>query len=86
VFDSQGNLYSTTAYGGNEKNGYLGIAFQLTPPPNGGNWSETILHDFRAGENGGDVEGLTWGKWGDLYGVTLGGGKPQDGTVFEVSP
>jgi uncharacterized repeat protein (TIGR03803 family) len=86
VFDSQGNLYSTTAYGGNKKNGYLGIAFQLTPPSNGGDWSETILHHFRAGENGGDVEGLTWGKWGDLYGVTSGGGEPQYGTVFEVSP
>lgn len=84
VFDSQGNLYSSTGIGGG--NGYAGIAFQLTPPSGGDGWSETILHRFPAGLNGGDFEGLTWGKWGDLYGVTWGSRKPQDGTVFEVSP
>jgi uncharacterized repeat protein (TIGR03803 family) len=86
VFDSQGNLYSTTEEGGGNGGPGAGVAFELSPPPNGGYWSETILHRFRSSENGGDDEGLTWGKWGDLYGVTLGGGPNGYGTVFEVSP
>jgi len=86
VFDSQGNLYSTTE-GGGSKGGYgSGVAFQLSPPSNGGNWSETVLHHFPPSPDGGDNEGLTWGKWGDLYGVTLSEGTRHDGTVFEVSP
>jgi hypothetical protein len=51
VFDAKGNLYSSTGGGGGS--GYTGIAFQLSPPSGGGGWSETILHRFPAGENGG---------------------------------
>jgi uncharacterized repeat protein (TIGR03803 family) len=83
VFDSQGNLYSTTAEGGGKDD--AGVAFRLTPSSNG-YWMETVLHRFFAAVDGGPDEGLTWGKWGNLYGVTLTGGKLQWGTVFEVRP
>ena len=92
VFDSLGNLYSTTELGGGERN-YSGIAFQLSPPggPNS-TWTETVLHRFIAGQQAGPDDGLTWGKWGDLYGVTLSGGGSGCyggdgcGAVFELRP
>lgn len=84
AFDSQGNLYSTTQYGGGKD--AAGIAFKLTPPPDGGFWRETVLHRFVGTDGEGAVTGLTWGNWGGLYGVTLTGGKMQYGTVFEIQP
>jgi hypothetical protein len=88
VIDSKGNIYSTTTAGGGSK---AGIAFKLSPPQQkGGAWTETTLHTFKAPAGAGDNGGLTWGKWGDLYGVTyLGGtGCPGSGcgTVFELQP
>lgn len=85
VFDAQRNLYSTTPYGGGGR-GYSGIAFQLAPPANGNNWSETVLHRFRSYVDDGPAWGVTWGKWGDLYGVADYTGPVGNGTVFEVSP
>ncbi len=86
VFDPTGNLYSTTGEGGGGT-GYSGIAFRLTQAMQlGAAWGETVLHRFQADAGGGPNEGLTWGKWGNLYGVTLGGGPSYYGTVFEVRP
>jgi hypothetical protein len=88
LFDSEGNLYGTTTGGYT----FAGTAFRLSPPANGGGaWTETTLHGF-TGKNGdgGVPTGLTWGKWGDLYGVTFEGGTGCQrlgcGTVFEVRP
>jgi len=91
VFDRQGNLYSTTYLGGT---GQGGTAFRLNPSAlQGRSWTETLLHWFPENKKDGydPVEGLTWGKWGDLYGVAWVGGDPscsQDGcgTVFEIWP
>jgi len=90
AFDSTGSLYSTTREGGGGT-GYAGIAFRLTPPARKCDaWTETMLHRFVAPEGAGPNAGLTWGKWGDLYGVTeLGGIGCQGegcGTVFELQP
>jgi uncharacterized repeat protein (TIGR03803 family) len=87
VFDSQENLYSTT-YGGGKTLG--GTAFRLSP--SGGSWTETELHWFPENKKDGSepAEGLTWGKWGDLYGVAPYGGGTGCyfgcGTVFELQP
>jgi len=89
VFDAQGNLYGTTQYGGEAEGGTV---YQLKPPsPNDGAWTETVLHAFTGSNGDGDLpeSGLTWGKWHDLYGVTLEGGKCQSpgcGTAFELQP
>jgi len=83
IFDSAGNLYGTTYRGGGEFG--LGVAFQLTP--NGGGWTESVLHVFKGGEiDGGHPESrLIMDKAGNFYGTTFSGGNTQ-GTVFELSP
>jgi len=85
VFDSKGNLYSTTTRGGGGK-GYSGVAFELSPSSTGGAWTETVLHRFIAPLGGGSNYGLTWGKWRYLYSATQSGGKYYDGAVFELQP
>jgi len=86
IFDGNENLYGVTT------SGYVvsGAVFRLSPPGTGGGpWRETTLHGFtgKNGDGGYPATGLTWGKWGDLYGVTLEGGLCLGcGTVFEVRP
>ena len=88
VFDQKGNLYSTTQTGGGGNGGYAGIAFRLSPPAQRGDaWTETVLHRFQPPGGVAPNDGLTFGRWGDLYGVTWYGGHCQEcGTVFEVRP
>ncbi len=87
VFDAAGDLYGTTLAGGAHS---LGTVFELTPA-GGGNWTETILHNFI--NNGSDgfspYAGLIFDAAGkNLYGTTnLGGsGSRGWGTVFEITP
>jgi uncharacterized repeat protein (TIGR03803 family) len=81
IFDTEGNLYGTTATGGTYN---LGTVFKLTP-----SGTETILHSF--GENpttDGYYPGaaLVLDTEGNLYGTTELGGKYVYGTVFKVTP
>jgi len=79
AFDAAGNLYSATTY-------LFGTVFMLTPA-NGGNWPETILHNFQGGSDGyGPVGTLASGPFG-VVGVTEGGETKQDvGTIYLVAP
>jgi uncharacterized repeat protein (TIGR03803 family) len=86
VFDTSGNLYSTTYSGGH----YLeGTVFRLSPG-SGGQWSESVLHSFGADTDGANPEdSLLVDASGNLYGTTFAGGSLCSlpcGTVFEVSP
>jgi uncharacterized repeat protein (TIGR03803 family) len=88
VFDAAGNLYGTTEFGGNggcsSVIGGCGTGFELTPTP-GGEWTETILHNFQ-GPDGFQVHaGLIIDAAGNLYGTTASGGANSQGTVFELS-
>ena len=93
ILDSSGNLYGTTQFGGGSTacNTGCGTAFELSPSSNGG-WTETILHNFQGGNDGGSpTAGLIFDKAGNLYGTTqIGGGTTCSGvgcgTVFELSP
>jgi uncharacterized repeat protein (TIGR03803 family) len=95
TFDSKGNLYGTTRFGGTNGGQGWGIAFELTPA-GGGSWKETILHTFdRAKFGGGYVtSGLVLDQQGNLYGTTAWGGGydcPSGGglgcgTVFRLTP
>ena len=46
VFDSAGNLYGTTLFGGDGCKYECGTVFQLTPKAGGG-WKETVLPQIR---------------------------------------
>ena len=82
LFDTAGNLYGTTYYGG--VNG-LGAVYSLSP--NGtGEWSETVLYSFRAGRDGNSsISNLVFDSAGNLYGTTSEGGLGS-GTIFKLTP
>ena len=86
IFDSKGELYGTTAYGGSSGGGTV---FQLSPPTSsGGSWAETVLYSFGGtGDGAHPRASLILGSNGDLYGTTAyGGGTSNDGTVFQLAP
>jgi uncharacterized repeat protein (TIGR03803 family) len=85
VIGSGGVLYGTT-YGPPPSN--RGTVFSLTPPAShGGSWTETVLHDFTGGDDGGNPwGGVVIGAGGVLYGTTIGGGTSSNGTVFSLTP
>jgi uncharacterized repeat protein (TIGR03803 family) len=85
VQDSNGNLYGTTASGGNtsEDCGAVGcgVVFQLTLTG-----TESVLHAFAASTSDGALPtSLMLGIDGNLYGTTQLGGRSSDGTVFQVT-
>jgi uncharacterized repeat protein (TIGR03803 family) len=98
IFDSAGNLYGTTAYGGDLNNTLCnppegcGVVFELSPPARpGGTWTESVLHAFESGTDGAVPENsLLFDKAGNLYGTSLAGGMNSNctncGTIFELSP
>jgi uncharacterized repeat protein (TIGR03803 family) len=87
IFDSAGNLYGTTAGGGDNKcEAGCGTVFKLTPLANG-RWKETILHTFHFDQDGhAPFGGLVMDKAGNLYGTTTWGGVNGAGTVFKLAP
>jgi uncharacterized repeat protein (TIGR03803 family) len=84
IFDAAGNLYGTTASGGDYD---AGTVFELTPKEGGG-WTEKKLHNFGIGGRDGTTPnaGLMFDAAGNLYGTTYGGGDYGGGTVFELTP
>jgi uncharacterized repeat protein (TIGR03803 family) len=85
ILDSAGNLYSTTAGGGNITCN-CGTVFKLTPGSDG-KWTETILHNFLSGNDGANPRtGLLLDTAGNLYGTTSAGGNHNSyGTAFEIT-
>ena len=99
VFDTAGNLYGTTGYGGtggcefDDIPSGCGTVFQLAPPTTpGAPWTETVLHIFSTGSGDGMVPegGVVLDAAGNLYGTTFEGGNPSSicrcGIVFRLSP
>jgi uncharacterized repeat protein (TIGR03803 family) len=87
TMDAQGNLYGTTSNGGNSRcsaNG-CGIVFELVAPTtSGGSWTEKVLYDFGAANDGVTPAPDLLLRNGILYGTTLRGGSFNGGTVFEL--
>ena len=96
IFDSAGNLYGTTEYGGDfncngqSYNTSCGTVFELTP--NGtGTWSETVLHTFTYSDGAYPLSSLVFDSGGNLYGTTSSGpgfacNQSGCGTVFRLTP
>jgi uncharacterized repeat protein (TIGR03803 family) len=82
VFDTNGNLYGTTGYGGPY---FRGDVFELSPSE-GGDWTETILHTFGYGDGNTPDSSLILDASGNAYGTTASGGKGGAGIVYELSP
>jgi uncharacterized repeat protein (TIGR03803 family) len=91
IFDGRGNLYATTAFGGEcNVSGGCGVVFELQHLSDG-KWKEVVEHDFQ--DDGTDgywpYGGLVFGASGALYGTTIIGGAACGyyvcGTVYEVA-
>jgi uncharacterized repeat protein (TIGR03803 family) len=81
VFDTKGNLYGVTGFGGAQN---MGTVFELSP--DGEAWSQKVLYQF-SGEDGQNPYGdLIFDTAGNLYGTTEAGGASGAGTVFELMP
>ena len=90
--DASGNLWGTTAYGGNN---YEGNVYQLTSPsggscPSGYNTGngvcETVTWTFGSGTDGYyPFAGLVQDSSGNLWSTTAYGGSTGVGTVFELN-
>lgn len=84
IFDSSGNLYGTTIYGGNDPSGTV---FELIRKPND-TWTEDVIWRFAGTSSDGcePQSGLAIDAKGDLFGTTVGCGTDHVGAVFELMP
>jgi uncharacterized repeat protein (TIGR03803 family) len=95
ILDAAGNLYGATWVGGrySYECPLCGTAFELSRGENG-KWTETTLHSFGKGKDGGYPIGtLNFDGAGNLYGATYEGGINGKnclaggcGTVFRITP
>jgi uncharacterized repeat protein (TIGR03803 family) len=83
IFDSAGNLYSTTEYGGAAEGGTV---FELSP--SGDTWTEDILHNFPLDGAGypANPGALVMDRSGNLYGSNATSDYSSNSTVFELTP
>jgi uncharacterized repeat protein (TIGR03803 family) len=91
ISDAAGNLYGVTAGGGEGGNGGCGTVFELRRVKD--RWAEKELYVFpgNAKDGCGPNANLAFDTKGNLYGVTVTGGKGDCsghmcGTVFELTP
>lgn len=80
TFDSDGNIYGTTAG--------VGAVYKLTRPAAGQTqWTKSTLYAFQGGADGQSVNaGVIFGPGGALYGATMAGGVSGRGTIFRLLP
>jgi uncharacterized repeat protein (TIGR03803 family) len=78
IFDSTGNLYGTTIYGGTDR---AGVVYKLSAAG-----TETVLYTFTGESDGtGPYAGVIRDSSGNLYGTTGNGGIAGLGVVFELN-
>ena len=92
TFDSKGNLFGTTAIGGDrsgatcKRTAGCGVVFELSPPSGGtGPWTEAPVYTFTANTDGGyPYAGVVLDSKGNLFGTTVQGGDTS-GTICSAS-
>jgi hypothetical protein len=90
-WDTRGNLYGTTVFGGNGSpkcpgNLGCGVAFQMTPDSDG-SWTYHVMHRFANFPTDGQYpSGLVVDASGNAYGVTGYGGAHKSGTIYKMTP
>jgi uncharacterized repeat protein (TIGR03803 family) len=81
VIDAAGNLYGTNTAGGTYN---AGVAFKLSPG-SGSSWTLTPLYSFgQLKQSVSPSSPLTLDAAGNLYGITLGGGRYFHGSAFKL--
>ena len=85
AFDTSGNLYGTTLFGGGSPN--AGVVFQVAPPQApGGQWTETVTHRFGHGQDGANpMAGVLVDRNGALYGTTMATYQSGAGLVYKLT-
>jgi uncharacterized repeat protein (TIGR03803 family) len=86
IRDIMGNLYGTTAFGGDGGSlcGTVGCGTMFKIAPDG---TESVLYAFKDGGDGAvPYAGLITDASGNLYGTTSQGGTSNLGTVFKLAP
>lgn len=74
AFDGSGNIYGTTTT----------AVFKLIPQAGGG-WTARTLHVFRGIPDGSQPSGgVVLDAAGNIYGLTIGGGRGNGGTAYEL--
>jgi len=82
VFDASGNIYGTTASGGQYGNGTV---FELVAPVGPGSYQGKVLWSFNNADGNLPWDSLILDSTGNLYGTTYRGGSSGYGVVFEVT-
>ena len=80
IFDTSGNLYGTTAYGGAYG---TGTAFELVSSTG---WTINTLWSFGSVDGVLPEGGLAFDQFGNLYGTLDSGGTGNAGQVYELTP
>jgi uncharacterized repeat protein (TIGR03803 family) len=80
--DAAGAIYGTTTNGGTNS---FGTVFRLTSA--NGIWSQTVLHTFTGGAEGGiPMSNVVIDSNGNLFGTAAGGGAQGAGVIWEIVP
>ena|SRR5579862_1041352 len=85
IFDHAGNMYGTTAQGGNGTGGNgNGVVYEMTG--SGNNWNEAAIYTFQGAPDGSlPYSGVVFDTAGNLYGTTTQGGNTGNGTVYKLT-
>jgi hypothetical protein len=87
IFDTEGNIYGTTEYGGPSCVGDnpCGVVYELIR--SAGSWTEKALYSFTGGSDGNlPLSGVIFDPQGNLYGETEYGGLGGEGNAYELTP
>lgn len=86
IFDSAGNLFGTTANGGQNQcfnAPGCGIVYELMPKSSGG-YTQDVLVRFHGAPNSGPYSDLVMDSTGNLYGSATDYNTYSSGTIYEV--